>query len=114
MPMYGPGPGVIIGGVAHGSHGSLGPQGAATAAGMHGLQPAPRQSQSQQRHPTVLLVSITTAVSIQSFFITRISNRNLLVPLGALRHINSTPRFVMCKRNLRIFSDTPPLRFRYP
>ena len=108
--MYGAGPGIIAGAVAHGSHGG---QGLTQAAGGHGLWYALRHSQSQQRHPTALLVTINTAVTTKSFFMTHISNRTILVPSDSFRQVNSTPRFVMCKCNLRIFSETRRLPFCY-
>ena len=102
--VYGAGPGVIIGGVAHGSHGLHGTHGLAKiGADMHGSHGAPRHNQLQQRHPTALLVSINTAVKINSFFIIRISNRNVLVPSDSFRQVNSTPLLMMCKCNLCIF-----------
>ena len=105
--IYGAGPGIIAGGVAQGSHGFT------QADGAHGLLNAPRHSQSQQRHPTALLVSINTAVSTKSFFMIHISNRNILVSSGSFHQVNSTPRFVMCKCNLRVFSETRPLPICY-
>ena len=116
---YGTGPGVITGGVAQGSHGlqgvaqgSQGGHGVAQA-GMHGSHTEPRHSPRQQRHPTREVVSTSTAVRMNSFFMTRISNRNVTRGGTRSRHDNSTTRFVMCKRNRRAFSETRFLPFHH-
>ena len=109
---------MITGGVAQGSVGSQlgqgvaqgsGQAGAYAAGGGQGFQSAPRHSQSQHRHPTALLVSTNRAVSVSSFFIIRISNRDILRPSRSRCQSNSTPRFLMCKRNLRVFCETRPV-----
>jgi len=64
-----------------------------------GLQAAPRRHHREHRQPVRLAVNINTAVKIMSFFIFRISHRNVSF-LGQLTWPdNSTPQTMMCKCN---------------
>ena len=104
---------MTIDGVPHGSQdGAHG--GAQTGAGGQGLAHAPRNSQSQQRHPTALLVSINTAVRINSFLIFLISSPNVIAPSRSYRHVNSTPHLTMCKFNRDVFSKHNFHFFQHP
>jgi len=110
VPASRPTPGAVVAAGLQGSHGSTtgGGHSGTTTAG--GLISAPRRNQSH-RQP-VVAHSITVMLGIiSSFLITRFS-----CVLRLLRSVvcfpgNFTSPFAMCKRNVRIFSETPALPF---
>ncbi len=97
---------------AQGSHAPKdGPGDPNVADGMQGLQAAPRNNRPQHLQPSVPIVNVRIAVRINSFFIILFSNRNLLLSSQSYCHVNSTSRFVMCKRNGRVFLKRAGLQF---
>lgn len=98
---------------AHTLHGSQGsshgtPHSGSTVAG--GASNAPRRNQSQ-RQPTLPARIIVTADRINSFRIIHISCESRSIRSVVCYPRNSTSRFAMCKRNMRIFSEIPQLPF---